>query len=133
MSAANGVTGGGADPFTGASTRRLTPSHIPAKVFYIFDIAPKLDAVGGKIREFSSGLSAVPDTADLSLTEAEVAPGGSLDALLAKYAPSSPHFVNPNISLADAINWVHHIMHQCSLKGFILSSVTELAQTPQEP
>lgn len=89
-SGANSVTGGGADPFTGANQRRPALAHIPARVFYIFDSAPKLDAIGGKVREFSSGLSASPDTASLSLTESEVAPGGALDMLLAKYDLTIP-------------------------------------------
>lgn len=78
------VTGGGADPFTGTNARQRPLAHIPAHNFYIFDSAPKLDAIGGKIREFSSGLSASGDTASLALSEAEVAPGGILDTLLGK-------------------------------------------------
>ncbi len=82
---ASSVTGGGADPFTGGNSRPAPAlTHIPAGVFYIFDSVPKLDAIGGKVREFSSGLSASPDSARLSLSEAEVAPGGVLDTLLAK-------------------------------------------------
>jgi hypothetical protein len=80
------VTGGGADPFTGSNPRQRPSAyvHIPARTFYIFESAPKLDAIGSKIREFSSGLSASADTAALALLEAEVAPGGLLDALLSK-------------------------------------------------
>ncbi|CAL8462941.1 g2475 [Coccomyxa elongata] len=89
----SGITGGGADPFTGGNSRRPALTHIPAGVFYIFDSVPKLDAIGGKVREFSSGLSASPDTASLSLTEAEVAPGGGLDTLLAKAVEAAR---NPN-------------------------------------
>jgi hypothetical protein len=94
----SGVTGGGADPFTGASARHPALAHIPASVFYIFDSAPKLDAIGGKVREFSSGLSASPDTVGLSLTEAEVAPGGALDSLLTKCGSTSlrPWKLYPN-------------------------------------
>ncbi len=88
----SGVTGGGADPFTGGNSRRPALTHIPAGVFYIFDSVPKLDAIGGKVRGFSSGLSASPDTASLSLTEPEVAPGGTLDTLLAKYVHPAVYF-----------------------------------------
>ena len=67
------------------SARRSAPPASPApQVFYIFDAPPRLDAIGGKIRELSSGLSESPATADTALSEAELAPGGVLDALLSR-------------------------------------------------
>lgn len=99
------VTGGGADPFTGTNARQRPPAgltHIPARNFYIFDTAPKADAIGGKIREFSSGLSASADTADLALSEAEVAPGGVLDTLLSKYGSTFCSYGEDQACGADA-------------------------------
>ena len=58
--------------------------HIPATTYIIFSNVPKLEAIGTKLREFSSMLSALPDKAALTLGEADVAPGGSLDTLLAR-------------------------------------------------
>ena len=98
-----GVTGGGADPFTGAGAQSSSSAApvLPApqlqqqlqQVFFIFDAPPRAGAVAGKVRELSSGLSAAPGAPDLALSEAEVAPGGVLDALLSRCAPVVPYEV----------------------------------------
>lgn len=122
------VTGGGADPFTGTKARQRL-SHIPARNFYMFDAAPKPDAIGGKIREFSSGLSASADTADLALSEAEVAPGGVLDALLTKYGLALPPMLElqaylPCTHLSTSLTlayffMINHCDQLCRLLTFI--------------
>ena len=45
----------------------------------------QVDAIGAKVREFSSELSAGEGMAGLSLSEGEVAPGGVLDGLLNRW------------------------------------------------
>ncbi len=97
------VTGGGADPFTGADARppdqagrAAAPAHVPAAHYLIFDAVPKQAAIGAKIRALSKGLAAgdggapgaaggVP-AAPAALDEAEAAADGPLDGLLARRA-----------------------------------------------
>lgn len=58
--------------------------HIPATTYIIFNNIPKLEGIRTKLMEFNSTLSASPEKSGLALGEAEVAPGGSLDTLLAR-------------------------------------------------
>ena len=59
--------------------------HIPATSYIVYSNVPKLEAINSKLREFNSMLSASPDNRDMTLGEADVAPGGRLDILLARY------------------------------------------------
>lgn len=78
------VTGGGVDPFTGATAR--TPALVPRRGYMVFDNVPKMDGVASKIRELSAALAQAPDTAQLAVPEQEA---GTVDALLAKAAAAA--------------------------------------------
>ena len=58
--------------------------HIPAASYIIFSNFPKLEAIRTRLCEFNSMLSASAEKVSLTLGEADVAPGGTLDALLAR-------------------------------------------------
>ncbi|KAL4433027.1 hypothetical protein ABPG77_006454 [Micractinium sp. CCAP 211/92] len=80
-----GVTGGGADPFTGGGAAR--PLHLPAKSYLIYDQVPGREAIRKKIAELSAAVSAGGDEgAAAALSEAELADGGALDDLLSRAA-----------------------------------------------
>ncbi|PRW44412.1 phospholipase A-2-activating [Chlorella sorokiniana] len=85
-----GVTGGGADPYTGGGA--APTRHLPAKSYLIYDQVPARDAIRKKIAEFSAAVAASGgDAAAAALSNAELADGGALDALLSRAAaaPSS--------------------------------------------
>ncbi|KAG2485913.1 hypothetical protein HYH03_015357 [Edaphochlamys debaryana] len=77
------ITGGGVDPFTGGGGSRGLPApksqFLPATTCLVFDNLPAADALARKVREFSAALPP-----EQRLSEAELAPGGALEALLAK-------------------------------------------------
>ena len=58
--------------------------HIPATSYIVFSNVPKLEAINSKLREFNSMLSASHENSSRTLGEADVAPGGRLDTLLAR-------------------------------------------------
>lgn len=60
------------------------PQHMPATSYIIFSNLPKLEAIRSKLCEFNSMLSASPEKASLTLGETDVAPGGTLDSVLAR-------------------------------------------------
>ena len=60
------------------------PQHIPATSYIVFSNVPKLEAIRSKLCEFNSMLSALPEKISLTLGEADVAPGGTLDIVLAR-------------------------------------------------
>ena len=59
--------------------------HVPATSYIVYSSVPKLEAINSKLREFNSMLSASPENRSITLGEADVAPGGRLDILLARY------------------------------------------------
>ena len=64
--------------------------HIPAASYIVYSSVPKLEAINSKLREFNSMLSASPENRGMTLGEADVAPGGRLDILLARYVIYTP-------------------------------------------
>ena len=70
------------------------PQHIPATSYLIFGNVPKLEAIRSKLCEFNSMLSASPEKVSLTLGEADVAPGGTLDTVLARYDHASSSELN---------------------------------------
>ena len=59
--------------------------HVPATSYIVYSSVPKLEAITSKLREFNSMLSASTENRSITLGEADVAPGGRLDMLLARY------------------------------------------------
>ena len=76
--------------------------HIPAASYIIFSNVPKLEAIRTKLCEFNSMLSASAEKVSLTMGEADVAPGGTLDALLARCDQASISRVQM-IQLATAL------------------------------
>ena len=64
--------------------------HVPATSYIVYSSVPKLEAINSKLREFNSMLSASPENRSITLGEADVAPGGRLDMLLARYIMYTP-------------------------------------------
>ena len=98
------------------------------KVFFIFDAPPRLDAVGGKVRELSSALSASSDAAGAALSEAELAPGGVLDALLSRCAGRTH---TPAVPCTYCVCHVGKCMSLGSM-AFLGSTKTFTAVTPHK-
>jgi phospholipase A-2-activating protein len=80
------VTGGGADPFTGGGRATAAVSHLPAKMFYLFEASPPAEGLRKKMGEFNDVLKADPATASLAVGEAEMVEGGPLASLLSAAA-----------------------------------------------
>ncbi|PNW78780.1 hypothetical protein CHLRE_09g389912v5 [Chlamydomonas reinhardtii] len=97
------VTGGGVDPFTGGGGARSgalpahSLTHVPCHTYLTFDNVPNLEALGRKIREFNGALAAPQQ-----LTEPELAPGGALEALLAKLPKVASAATSPAAAAAAA-------------------------------
>lgn len=79
-----GLAGGGAYAPGYQPPPAAAPKHLPQTTFVKYDSLPKAAAVATKIREFNAVLAGLPDGAGLALGEAEVAPGGPLDGLIAR-------------------------------------------------
>ena len=77
-----------------------TSQHIPATSYIIFSNLPKLEAIRSKLWEFNSMLSALPEKASLTLGETDVAPGGTLDSVLARceHAPTFERLYNVRVA-----------------------------------
>ena len=80
--ASYGVTGGGADPFTGASSAVAASTHVPARVPLVYDAAPARDAIRRKIQELSSAVAAAGVDGAQPLSVEALAEGGALDGVL---------------------------------------------------
>ena len=78
------VTGGGADPFTGASSAVAANKHVPARVPLVYDAAPARDAIRRKIHELSGAVAAAGLEHAQPLPDAVLADGGALDGLLSR-------------------------------------------------
>ncbi|KAI8476175.1 MAG: WD40-repeat-containing domain protein [Monoraphidium minutum] len=80
------VTGGGVDPFTGGGGgggSAPAAAGAPALAYLLFDAPPPGEALGKKLRELSAMLGG-GGGGGLALSAEEAAPGGPLDALLAR-------------------------------------------------
>lgn len=86
--------------------------HIPAASYIIFSNVPKLEAIRTKLCEFNSMLSASAEKVSLTLGEADVAPSGTLDALLARCDQASLSRVQM-IRLATAFTFFYSSCSIC--------------------
>lgn len=68
----NNVTGGGADPLTGTSSKLKKLTFSPKKTFVFFDVVKSINPIFNQIKKFNDELNEDPDLNQIALNDEEI-------------------------------------------------------------